>query len=243
MAKRPIFIPLNKFPYVEEKEFEFEWFPGFSKAQAQKSIRSLHRSAHKKGIEPVLEISSKSPSSMGVELSAFNLMMTFENGHSLSVECAFQGSKVFELGGPYQEIYEGTSIEAKKDERLRTSGDVIGFQLLDETFPTEPKTAFYDWLYIKALSQNSVYAKMLLKYNGFSDIAFNPQKSINCQARAAALFVSLGNKGVLEAVLEDRVAYLSTINGPQKDEQEKKSSVEQGKLPFNFENEENRYVM
>jgi len=212
MAKRPIFIPLDDYPYVEEREFEFEWFPGFAITQAQKSIRSLHRAAEKNGIAPILEISSKSPLSLGVNLSAFNLMVEFSTGHSMSVECAFQGSKVFEFGGPYQELYKVSSREAKKDDRLRISGGVIGFQLFDEIFPTEPKTAFYDWLYIKALSQNPAYGKMLLNFNGFSDIAFNPKKSINCQAKAAALFVSFIKNDFIEDIINDRESYFTLID-------------------------------
>ena len=224
---------------MREETVEFQWYPGFSKAQAQKSIRSLHRAAREAGIDPVLEISSKSTLSMGVELSAFNLMVTFENGSRMSVECAFQGSKVFEFGGPYQDIYQASSIEAKKDERLRTSGNVVGFQLFDEEFPTEPKTAFYDWLYLKGLSQNPVYAKMLEKFEGFSDIHFNPEKSINCQARAAALFVALERKGVIEEILEDRTAYFSIISDSNKDKQEEKFVEKQDQLSFNFGNNEN----
>lgn len=236
MATRPVFIPKNEYPYVREEILEFQWFPGFSKTQAQKSIRSLHRAAERFGVHPILEISSKSTLSMGVELSAFNLIVKFENGSKMSVECAFQGSKVFEEGGPYQDIYQASSIGAKKDQRLRTSGDVVGFKLFDEAFPTEPKTAFYDWLYLKGLSQNPVYAKMLQKFEGFSDIHFNPEKSINCQARAAALFVALEKKGVIEAVLEDRAFYFSIIGSPQSDKEEEVHEAKQRELPLDYSN-------
>jgi hypothetical protein len=238
MATRPIFIPINEFPFVNEQTVEFQWFPGFSKTQAQKSIRSLHRAAKTIGIYPVLEISSKSSLSMGVELSAFNLMAEFENGYRMSVECAFQGSKVFEKGGPYQDLYKMGSYEAKKDKRLKDSGDVIGFQLFDDRFPTEPKTAFYDWLYLKALSQNPVYAKMLSKFEAFSDIHFNPEKSINCQARAAALFVSLQKKWEIDAVINDKTLYFSIISGHKGEIHEGKALIEQYELPFNYEGDE-----
>ena len=63
---------------------------------------------------------------------------------------------------------------------------------------------FYDWLYIRALAQNSELALSLMEYNAFTDIAFNPKKSINCQANSAALFVSLKKQGLSEEQTGDR---------------------------------------
>ena len=64
--------------------------------------------------------------------------------------------------------------------------------------PLNPKTIFYDWLYINAVLENPLLAAELLKYNAFKDIEFNPEKSINCQAKAAVLFVALSRKGKIE---------------------------------------------
>ena len=72
----------------------------------------------------------------------------------------------------------------------------MGFEFFGEEFPSLPRTAFYDWLYINALQQNEHLAKKLLSFSGFTDIEFNPEKSINCQAHSAALYVSLVNSGV-----------------------------------------------
>jgi len=53
----------------------------------------------------------------------------------------------------------------------------------------------------------------VLTYRAFSDIAFNPERSINCQAYAAALYVSLYERGLLtDEVLKNQQAYLSVIN-------------------------------
>src|SRR5438045_2126880 len=99
MARRPIFRPvLRGPPFVEEVELNFDWHPGFAKSQAQKSIASLHEAAREKGISPVLEISSKSDTPLGVALSAFNLALRVRD-RTMPVEVAFQGSKVFESGG------------------------------------------------------------------------------------------------------------------------------------------------
>ena len=68
------------------------------------------------------------------------------------------------------------------------SGRLIGFNLLGEEWPIEPPTCFYDWLYISALIQHPDAVQELLNFHAFSDIAFNPEKSLNCQARSAAVF-------------------------------------------------------
>ncbi|MGB6300698.1 MAG: hypothetical protein WBF90_31605 [Rivularia sp. (in: cyanobacteria)] len=211
MAKRPIFIPnLKGFPFVKESLIEFRWHPGFAKVQAQKSIVSLHEAAAEAKIAPVLEISSKSHEEVGVSLSAFNLKM-IKNQRSLSVECAYQGSKVFANGGPFSELYYVSSKEAKTDERLRTSGDFTGYEFFGENFLINPVTAFYDWLYLTALSQNPSLANKLFDFKGFSDIAFNPKKSLNTQARAAALFVSLCHNDEIDRVVEDKNYYIDLI--------------------------------
>ena len=119
MAKRNIYIPLKKKIGVEIQEIEFEWFPGLSKAQKQRSIRSLHMQAKIKGIFPILEVSSKSETKIGVDLSAFNLSFETSKNRKIMVENAFQGSKVFENGGPYIDLYSKSPIEAKKDLRLK----------------------------------------------------------------------------------------------------------------------------
>ena len=191
MAKRLIFIPVNEFPNFKEVEIEFRWYPGFAKSQTQKSIESLHEAAKEQGIHRILEISGKSKSDLGCSLSAFNLRLKTNSGR-MSVECAYQGSKVFEKGGPYHELYSVSSRAAKTDERLRNSGDLVKFNFCGEDFPIEPKTAFYDWLYMTALCQKQPNPVQELKgFQGFSDIVFNPNRSLNCQARAAAIFVSL----------------------------------------------------
>lgn len=214
MAKRPVFVPhLQRFPFVEEVEIEFTWFPGFSKSQAQKSIASLHAEAAERGLSPILEISSKSTEPLGNELSAFHLMLNCAGNRRMSVECAFQGSKVFEDGGPYTDLYTVTSREARTDARLRSSGNLIAFRLLGEDFPATPVTAFYDWLYLSALRQNPALSAALFNYRAFSDIAFNPERSVNCQARSAALAVSLAHTAELDRAVADKAYYLRLMTG------------------------------
>ena len=129
MVERPVFISTEKEKeYVRIRTIEFEWFPGFSIKQKQKSIESLHKNY--KEIYPnsnILEVSSKSDKEIGVALSAFNLMIKTKNNKEFSVETAFQASKVFEAGGPFLDLYEKTSKDAKKDPRIKNSGKLLYF--------------------------------------------------------------------------------------------------------------------
>ena len=127
MATRPVYIPKLDSIGVITKSVDFTWSPGMSKSQKQKSIKSLHKAANELGILPILEISSKSEENIGVNLSAFNLMIKTKQSKSFSVETAFQSSKVFEKGGPYIDLLNCTSREAKKDIRLKESGNLIEF--------------------------------------------------------------------------------------------------------------------
>lgn len=216
MAERPIFTPSLSGPlFVSTHHVEFQWFPGMAKSQAQKSIDSLHEQARKQlHVDRVLEISSKSRDDDGVRLSAFNLMIkTVRYEREFSLECAYQASKVFQHGGPFKDLLKVKSIDAKRDPRLNQHGRLIKFQFFGTDWPLEPRTAFYDWLYINALHKRPELAEVVLAYRAFSDIAFNPERSINCQAYAAALYVSLHARGLLtDRVLRDRDEYLSVIN-------------------------------
>jgi DNA-binding XRE family transcriptional regulator len=136
----------------------------------------------------------------------------------ISVESAYQGSKVFEQGGPYQDLYDKKSLEAKKDNRIRNSGDLVAFDLKGRKWPIEPKNAFYDWLYLRSLNQYKGKIEKLLNYDGFTDIEFNPDKSFNCQARAVAMAVALHQAGCLEEAIRSKESFIHTLNHgiPQK---------------------------
>lgn len=194
-------------------DVEFLWHPGMARSQKRRSVRSLHQAfAELVPTARVLEVSSSSESQVGERLSAFNLTFsTRGRGREIAVECAFQGSKVFEFGGPYTDLMDGSPIDAKRDARLQESGHLIGFRFFEQDWPLEPMTAFYDWIYINALHQRSALAEEVLDYDAFTDIAFNPQKSINCQAGAVALFVSLKRRSLLEKALKSRADYLSIV--------------------------------
>lgn len=183
MAKRPAFFIQDG--QVISKLYAFEWFPGFAISQKQKSIESLHNAIAETDMNASpLEISTKSTNALGVKLSAFHLKL-----HNYTLENIFQSAKVFENGGPYLDLLEVLPKEAKRDTRLRNSGSLLSFRYQNEDFPIIPKTAFYDYIYIAAVK--NMYSldeiKPITNYNYFTDIEFNPDKSINTQARTASI--------------------------------------------------------
>ncbi|MBP0940516.1 hypothetical protein V2J92_18765 [Pseudomonas alliivorans] len=211
MASRPIFLALAEADHlVSERSFDFHWSPGFSATQKKKNVAALHETARRNGLYPVLEVSTKSEERIGQRLSAFNLKIKTQYGE-MTIESAFQGSKVFANGGPYTDLYGLDSRSAKKDERLKNSGQLVGFNFLGQKWSLEPKTAFYDWLYLTALSPHKDFLKILFRYQGFSDIEFNPEKSINCQARTCALLVSLLKLKALDDALTSQQRFISVI--------------------------------
>ncbi|APY99693.1 DarT1-associated NADAR antitoxin family protein [Burkholderia pseudomallei] len=226
MATRPVFIPCSSTIGVQEVQVDFQWFPGMALSQVQRSIASLHEQAAKAGLNDLLEISSKSPNPDGVALSAFNLKFTtLKYNRTFSVEIAFQASKVFEHGGPYRELLEVDSRTAKRDVRLKTSGRLLKFSFLKTEFPLRPVTYFYDWLYINALVKNRHLWPALSRAEGFTDIVFNPSKSLNCQAYSAALFASLVRADKLSKALESPQSFLAVTSDAYRLREEEQSSL------------------
>ena len=77
---------------------------------------------------------------------------------------------------------------------LLNQGDLKGFRFQQEEWEIDEH--FYDWLYLNALIQNEEIAEEIIKYGAFTDIEFNPEKSFNCQAYAAALFKAATIRGM-----------------------------------------------
>ena len=197
MASRIVFLPISDAgnEVFQEKLVSFDWVPGIAISQAKKSIRNLHEAAGKQiGLTKILEISTRSEEILGISLSAFNLQFEDKN---FSVESAYQASKVFEKGGPYLDLLNLSSTEAKTDLRLKNSGLLTGFRFEGENFSVTSAPNFYDYLYIRSLL--TFTDRYLLKtYDGFTDIAFSQtsliyksKRSYNCQARSTAIFCTL----------------------------------------------------
>jgi hypothetical protein len=211
MAERPVFVPVpTGAQLVQEVPIRFAWHPGLAPSQKMKNVIELHHAAEELGLAPLLEISSKSKMEAGRRLSAFNLKIELGAGQT-TVECAFQGSKVFEDGGPFEDIYWLGSREAKRDTRLKDSGKLIGFRFEGLDFPLSPTTAFYDWLYFRALYPHRVWLERAQQYAGFTDIEFNPDRSFNCQARSFATFIALQKRHLLDKAISSFESFRSFL--------------------------------
>lgn len=219
MAVRPLFIPQFNSKLFDEVNIEFKWIAGQAVSQKQKCIISLHNQAAMINIKPLLEISSKSLQPEGIILSAFILKLKLSPESESPVESVYQGSKVFEGGGPYKDIINKPPRDARKDERLFNSGRLIGFSFNNETWGLDTDSAFYDFLYLNALQHNKSLSSYLFSYKGFTDIEFNPERQISCQARTAAIFVSLSKMGLLNNAIKTKNNFLSVRKGNLKTKQ------------------------
>lgn len=214
MAERPIFIPQAEGPVlVRTESVGFTWHSGFAVSQKRKSIASLHANAIAAGIcTRPLEVSTRSPDELGVDLSAFRLRAMVDcSGRAATVETVFQSSKVFERGGPYVDLLFAKRKDAKLDSRLQESGALLRFDWLGDIWELAPKTAFYVWLYLNALQRKTALAEAAMACDGFSDIEFNPERSHNCQAYSLALYCALEMRGLLARALSGKQAFLKVV--------------------------------
>ena len=189
MAQRPAWTIKNN--YIISKEFEFTWYSGFAISQKQKCIKELHNSIYNETKQNSLEISTKSENKLGKNLSAFNLKL-----NNYYLENIFQSSKYYSNCGQLIDLLNVTPKDAKKDERHKKSGKLLYFKYNNEIWELEPKTSFYDYIYILSVIENFNIEELKNKLNNFdwfTDIEFNPKKSINCQARSITILKNIIN--------------------------------------------------
>ena len=220
MVTRPIFLPTNKKPYVASQVIDFTWIMGMAKSQARKRVISLHQSAATAGRKNVLEISTASNSTLGENLSAFNLPVTINFGNEAqpdhqthSVETIYQSSKVGvyegQVVGPHPDWLGLEGKEVKSKIKQTKMDKITLYRYGTHGWPAEPSESFFTWLYIRGLMQQPGLLETLTQYDGFTDIYFNPKKTKNCQARAAAQAVSLYRAGLLHETMNSRQSYLA----------------------------------
>lgn len=222
----------------EEKVIEFEWFSGMSWQQKQKSSLSMLLKLKESGYMPI-EISRRSiDQDFGVQLSAFNLKLNkinveniFQaykklndggpyldllhvNPKSAKNDCRIQTSESKKPCLTYNIEYKNSKFY--DDERVcefcknRLKRHLIGFTSNKTCWDINPKSMFYDAIYISALLQNKHLSNRLIDYNAFTDIEFN-QKIVysqvkgpfNCQARSCAIFVTLKNANYTDNQITD----------------------------------------
>ena len=79
----------------------------------------------------------------------------------------------------------------------------------NESWDISPSTMFYDYIYLSALKKREKLCEELMQFDTFTDIEFNPQKSINCQARTVAIFVTLNKYGLFDKFISDKELFKS----------------------------------
>ena len=199
----------------------------------------------------VLEVSTKSVDyELGCALSAFNLTLRDpETGEEHPLENWFQSSKRWrgadgQARGPYPELLELKPADAKSyvsrgssaKPNARQAADPLfariqgeladarfdGFEFAGRDFPTTPRSAFYDYLYATALSQerNAHLGETLVSYRAFTDIEFKPTDArghvvkFNTQARSCAIYVTLAVRGTLAEALADVESFIEKVGYP-----------------------------
>jgi len=209
MESKPVFMPrVGSDNLVKTDMVRIERHVGFATRQKKKTLNDLHRIIKKKyGFKNVLELSTKSGNKLSFPLSPYSLQITNDDGQKYSVENAFQTSKVFEQGGPYLDLLTEKPRQARKDDRLISSGELTGYDYFGMEWGVEPLTTFYDWLYINALKQHPELHEEVIQYQAFTDISFNPKKSVHCAAYSLAMFVALHKRDLLQGVEDPGTFY------------------------------------
>lgn len=210
MAKRLCFFLIGD--YIRERYVDFTYVSGLAFSQKVKCAASLQNEIKRKyPASHPLEVSTKSTDEIGKSLSAFNL-----KSDGCYVESIFQSSKVFEGGVQFEQLLNKDPREAKKAIKEYGHHPLVAFRYKGKEYPLVPRSAFYDWIYINALSK-SEYADLLSKYDVFTDIEFNDQKSLNCQARAVAIFVLITKMGKRDFYLSSFENFISVYDLIRKD--------------------------
>lgn len=213
MVSRPVFIAYLNLVHSEMIDFTFH--SGFSVSQKQKSIASLHENILKKYPDKkILEVSTKSMQEAGVMATNFNLSVTLKSGKRYRVEQLYQSSKVFDNGYSLRnELPFLDSKAMKRKIRELSQHDLVEFNQYGQVFPLEPKSFFYNWLYINALNKTETLKDEILEFDAFTDIEFNPKKSISSQAEACAIYEWLERNGLLERALADKENFFDIVYG------------------------------
>jgi hypothetical protein len=102
--------------------------------------------------------------------------------------------------------------DVRRAVRSGEHGALVGFELEGVRWGLLPRTAFYDYLYLVALDANPMLGGAILDYRGFTDIEFNPTKSLNCQARSCALYVALRRSGRLNLVVSSPASFMAACS-------------------------------
>lgn len=170
MAVRKAYLPLKRFPYVQEVPLAFRWSNG-TRSQNLQTVLSIFHETYPD--VPVLDVSSVSNQPEGISISVRNLMV-----HTASLE----------QEAPIGMVYEASKVSDD-------SGKCIRYCFEENDFTLEPYPyAFFDWIYCCALHQNPDKTASILCFGAFTDFDLgSTKKDQNSPARAAAIYVGLAS--------------------------------------------------
>jgi hypothetical protein len=196
---------------VVKENFDIKWVSGLALTQKQQNIETLHYAISDRfSVEPdrILEVSTKSKTEIGRLLSSFNITLKI-NDHDYAFESVYQSSKVFQDGIfdtlQHEEWLKLDGYEAKKRSQ-EIKLPLVEFKFNQRSFSLEPKTMFFDWLYISCIKRYDL-SFLINQYDYFTDIEFNPEKMVSTQANALCKYKWLIEHNLVEEYLLEPFKY------------------------------------
>lgn len=208
MARRLYFIPKSSYQgLILEKSVYFPEIRGEKEHSMKKTMETMHHviRAQESGGR-ILEVSPYG-GAIGKACTPWLLKLSTKDGESLPVAALYEAAKVFEFGGPYEDLRNKRPESVLGDPRLKNSGDLMGFHFEKEAFTTTPRHKFFDYLYIRALKEREDLKEALLKAEIVTDITYQMSSMYLSPARSVSYFISLCKEGLLEEVLASSEAF------------------------------------
>ena len=209
MARRMVFFV--KDGKVERKKIKFKGIPGKSEDVLNNNVKRLHS----KLTQRALEVSRYSQDPLGIKMDRRALYIQPNYAGGIYLESFYQGSKIFENGGPHRHWVFLSPIDVLDDKRLENSGQIVRYWSLFEHEYWYESEHYFDYHYIKACvrSLSKYDLEELLKYEVFTDIEYNPNKEDITPAIAAALlkllYIKIGYDGLQRL---DKKSFISYYN-------------------------------
>ena len=148
----------------------------------KKAIQAMNRKLKEIDDRDVkhLDINIRNPNELARALAPYQISLG-----EYKVESLYHSSKLFEGGGPYQELASMPVGKVLNDPRLKDSGEVIDFYYKGQYWGMD-RVFFYDFLFVKAAKESidNEKLKQLLDYDYFTDIESkrtaerNPARSV-----------------------------------------------------------------
>lgn len=224
MAIRPLYlIQPDSNDWLKEHSIEFDWVSSeWNKEDMTENIAIFKENTEAleektKELFPelnIIDISPYSSSEIGVALDGINLELIVKD-KKMKVESIYEGSKVFERSGPYQQLYMKPPRVARYDRRVYRRKDrkiITGFQFFGKYFFQTPQHYYYNWLYCNILHQHQSLVEQVTEYDGFTDSTKQPKRSKTSSAEALAIYMSMYHGGVIEDALESPERFFEYYN-------------------------------